>query len=1212
MPNLLARLFGDNKEREADKLRPVVAQINALEEKYRTLSPEALRAKTSEFRDRLARGESLDEILPEAYAAVREAGVRTIGQRAFDEQLLGAIVLHQGKIAEMKTGEGKTLTAAFPLYLNALTGKGAHLVTPNDYLSRIGGGWMGPIYHALGLSVGVITHDFSGLYDPTYVDTGANLEDERLVHWRACSRQEAYRADITYGTNNEFGFDYLRDNMVTDLAQCVQRELHYAIVDEVDNILIDEARTPLIISGPAPQDSQRYYEFARYVRNLNPETDLVEDPKHRIVTLTESGVEKLRRIGVPLPDFDRPEEENPEQAEIMHYLEQALKAQFVFHRDKDYVVMEGQVVIVDEHTGRLMHGRRWSDGLHEAVEAKEGLKIAERTQTMATITFQNYFRMYTKLAGMTGTALTEAEEFFKIYRLDVVPIPTHKPMIRVDYPDLVYKTEEAKFREVVREIWRLHLQDRPVLVGTIAIERSEILSQRMTAPALQKLARITLLRHVLFDWLEAHKSERQKYEEWTTCLNQPLDRLEPRLLDSIAKEVGINPSPLAAENLSLLAQIMEATDPGRLEATLRQGIPHQVLNAKLHEQEAMVIAQAGRPGTVTIATNMAGRGVDILLGGNPEGVAARRLSQQFVQTARGFVDSILSNNLSKASQIAAETPGLSPASIEEVRRLLALYQRHQAAEAGDTETPGDRSYLVDRLRALGHVSPGSERSVMALVNAIASDNFDAVREMQRLDPVVTETLVDAAKGAWRSFEEAETAVDYVVSQLLEAYYKPLLALIRLVLGRQEEKARALVQTTPVLSEKLIEEIQTIWSRWQSDQERVRQLGGLAIVGTERHEARRIDNQLRGRAGRQGDPGTSRFFVSLEDELMRRAGGGMVAGVMDRVGLEDDVPIESGLVSRAIEQAQVRMEGYNFDARKHIVQYDDVMNKQREVIYAERRKILASEDLSETILGFLQHEMERLVDLYLPGNDRDAWETDQLKEAVERLLAARLPADIFDHRPRPEILAQLQTWAEEQYERWQARMDEAPIVVGTPFGLIYGRSYLAAGRRGEGSLSAQIEKMLLLGVIDRLWVDHLTILDDLREGIGLRAVGQRDPLVEYKNEAYRMFQELTGNIERMTVQILFHIGLGVLTPRAPAGVRPSKKSPCWCGSGLPYFRCHGRKKKGEREALPHPTPALPGPGREPVAIPVRQQTPAAVREQANRAALKKKLKAKKRR
>ncbi|TAK26108.1 MAG: preprotein translocase subunit SecA [Chloroflexota bacterium] len=852
---LTSLLGGESSEREVARLKPRVDQINRLEDEFRAFDDDELRELTGELKSRLANGETLDDVLPEAFAAVREAARRTIGLRHHDVQLIAGIVLHQGTIAEMRTGEGKTLVATLPLYLNALTGRGAHLVTPNDYLSRVGGGWNGPIYRALGVSVGVIAHEFAGVFDPEFLDPRPH-GDPRLDHWRPVSRPEAYRADITYGTNNEFGFDYLRDNMVWDLAQRAQQPLHYAIVDEVDNILIDEARTPLIISGQGDPSTDRYAQLARLVPRLRAEVDFKIDLKHRAATLTEDGIARMEQA-LGLENLY-----SPENFEVTHYLEQALKAQFIFERDRDYVlVLNGQVldrgqtniqaevVIVDEFTGRLMFGRRYSEGLHQAIEAKERVEVQRESLTLATITFQNYFRMYEKLAGMTGTAATEKEEFQKIYELDVVTIPTHLPMVRDDFPDQVFKNEDAKFRAVMAEIDAMHAEGRPVLVGTVSIEKSE------------KLA-------------------------------------------------------------------------GLLK---KAGIPHQVLNAKFHEQEALIIAQAGRPGAVTIATNMAGRGVDILLGGNPSGLFATEAQRRNV----------------------------------------------------DPETDPD--------------------------------------------------------GAARLRTEFEATV-------------------------------------------------------LADRERVRELGGLHIVGTERHEARRIDNQLRGRAGRQGDPGSSRFFVSLEDDLMKRFGGANIAGIMDRLGLEDDIPIEHGLVNKSIENAQTKVEGYNFDIRKHVVQYDDVMNKQREIIYGERDKVLRNENPRAIVLDMVQRNLTRQVDLATAGEASDEWDIGALAQYVGTIfsLPEDTSLDAWAGLSRDELREEIAMLATEAYDAREARL-------------------------GVESMR-QIERAVLLHVIDRMWIDHLTAMDELRQGIGLRAYGQRDPLVEYKNEAFNQFQALLEAMQDEVVHTIYRVEL----------------------------------------------------------------------------------------
>lgn len=941
LKSLFGKIVGDANARELKRLQPIVDQINALEPEYERLSNQELRACTEAFKQevkaalrelraqvaeflqqlaatadpdrrrdleiqlqtlnkrlREAEEEVLNALLPKAFAVVREAAKRTLGERHFDVQLMGGIVLHQGKIAEMKTGEGKTLVATLPLYLNALLGRGAHLVTPNDYLSKFGVQWMGPIYHLLGLTVGVIQTAAenpqmgSFVYDPEYPAT-----DDRYQNLRPVPRREAYLADITYGTNNEFGFDYLRDNMVWDLSQCVQRELYYAIVDEVDNILIDEARTPLIISGPAEESTDNYIRFARLVKQLRPEVDYTVDEKLRIVTLTEEGTAKVERA-LGIDNLYSPEHYN-----LTPYLENALKAEALFKADRDYIVKDGQVIIVDEFTGRLMFGRRYSEGLHQAIEAKEGVRVQRESLTLATISFQNYFRMYDKLAGMTGTAATEAEEFQRIYGLDVVVIPTHKPMIRTDYPDQVYKTESAKFHAVVREIEELHRQDRPVLVGTTSVEKSEMLSE--------------MLR--------------------------------------------------------------------------RKGIPHQVLNAKQHEKEAMIIAQAGRSGAVTIATNMAGRGVDILLGGKPEGLARDQLRRQGVDL----------------------------------------------------------------------------------------------------------TKVDA-----QTWAEA--------------------------LARAREICAA-------------------------DREKVLALGGLHVIGTERHEARRIDNQLRGRAGRQGDPGSSRFYVSLEDDLMRRFGGSTVASLMDRLGVDEDVPIEHDLITRSIENAQIKVEGYNFDLRKHLLEYDDVVNQQRKLIYDQRRLILTANTLKDTILGMVQDELSTMV-MKHTADDPMEWDLPGLWQEVRSILP--LPDNA---RPKWEGLNAEQI--EEQLLNLSVQL------------------YEAKERQLGSEMMRQLERLFMLRVVDSRWVRHLTALDELREGIGLRAFGQRDPLVEYKREAFDMFEELKEGIAhdvahgiyfttlvrepmRRAVQA-YHPGStrsDVVPARAGAGrSQPiGRNDPCPCGSGRKYKNCCMRR------------------------------------------------------
>ena len=867
----------DSNEKELKRLQSLVDTINQLEPEFKKLSDDELGAKTAEFRARLSQGSSLDELLPEAFAAVREAAQRTIGLRHFDVQLIGGIVLHQGKIAEMKTGEGKTLVATLPLYLNALTGKGVHLVTVNDYLARRDPYWMGPVYHALGLSVASIypmqtpdEHTPALLYDPEF-DSG----DSHWPHFRPVPRKEAYQADITYGTSAEFGFDYLRDNMVTELSQCVQRPVNYAIADEVDYLLIDEARTPLIISAPDVEAGQRYQLFARLIPSLKKDADYTVDEKTRTVSLTDAGMTNMERMLKREGQLKSPDLYDPANADLHRYLQNALTARETYRRDREYVVKDGQVIIVDEFTGRLMHGRRYSEGLHQAIEAKERVKVQQESRTYATVTIQNYFRMYDKLAGMTGTALTEAEEFHKIYKLEVVVIPTHKPMVRQEFPDQIYKDVKSKFKAVVREIEQLHEEGRPVLVGTVSIENSEYLSDLLT----------------------------------------------------------------------------------------RKGIPHHILNAKQHEKEAYIVAQAGKPGAVTVATNMAGRGVDIILGGNPQ----------------------------------------------------------------DGEQKG----------------------------------------------------------------------------------------------------------------------------WQKEHEKVVGLGGLHIIGTDRHEARRIDNQLRGRAGRQGDPGSSRFYVSLEDEIVRRFGGDRIKGLMEWAGMDEDTPVENALVNKSIEGAQVRVEGYNFDIRKHLVEYDDVINRHRELIYGERKKIIGDTDLKSNILSLVGDEIKNIVAAHTADEHGEGWDTDGLIGEV---------AKIFPLPP---------TFNAEAISRMKPRQIEEKLIELA--GILYEEKEKEIGPENMRA----VERLVMLRIIDTLWVEHLTMMEHMRQGIGLQAAGQRDPLVAYKREGHGLFQNLLSTIQHDVVHSIYRVSITrrEAPPKPPApvqaggdgqkqklkvgGKKIGRNDPCPCGSGKKYKHCCGR-------------------------------------------------------
>jgi preprotein translocase subunit SecA len=848
--NLITKIFGDPNEKELKSLRPIVEQINALEDELRALTDEELRARTADFKEELANGATLDDILPDAFAVVREAGRRAIGMRHFDVQLIGGIVLHQGKIAEMRTGEGKTLVATLPAYLNALTGKGVHIVTVNDYLAQRDRNWMGKIFEFLGLSVGVIVSSLPP---------------------QGPERRAAYAADITYGTNNELGFDYLRDNMVPDAAFCVQRELNFAIVDEVDNILIDEARTPLIISGQAEESAEIYQRFARVVPRLKEEDDYTIDAKMRTVSINDAGIDKVEQAMGLHNIYD--------DMELTRHLENALKASVLFKKDKDYIVRDGEVLIVDEFTGRVLVGRRYSEGLHQAIEAKEGVKIQNENRTLATITYQNYFRIYKKLAGMTGTALTEAEEFNKIYKLDVMVIPTNKAIKRNDNPDYIYRTEEGKFHAVVNEITDRHEAGQPVLVGTTSVEISEYLSE---------------------------------------------------LLD-------------------------------------RQGIPHNVLNAKQHAREAQVVMQAGRSGAVTIATNMAGRGTDIVLGGNPE----------------SYVDSI----------------------------------------------------LVDR----------------GIDLEFATD------------------------------EDREDALE---------------------IAKQ---------------------------RCDEDRQKVLAAGGLYIIGTERHESRRIDNQLRGRAGRQGDPGESRFFVSLQDELMRRFGSDRVAGFMNLIGIDDDVPLESKAVSGMLEQAQSKVEAANFDIRKNVVEYDDVISKQREVIYADRHKVLEHADMYDRIVEMIEHDVKRFVAEHTRPNLPEEWDLDGIVKQFE-LWGIEVPDDIFpdqlNRMKRDQLSADLVQLALEGYSK---REDEIIRVAEESNATQPGSFFMR-----------QFERQVILQVLDTLWREHIDHLDEMRSGIGLRGLAQRDPLNEFKAEAFRAFERLKIELEHYIVDMAMRGGpirIEIPAPPEPAQALP---------------------------------------------------------------------------
>jgi preprotein translocase subunit SecA len=1026
-------LGGDSNEKELKHLQPIVDSINELEPEFKKLSDDGLLAKTDEFKDRIAKGESLDKILPEAYAAVREAARRTIGQRHFDVQLMGGIVLHQGKIAEMKTGEGKTLVATLPLYLNSLTSKGAHLVTVNDYLARRDPYWMGPVYNALGVSVACIypmqnpdERTPTRLYDPEH-DSG----DSRWPHFREIPRAEAYQADITYGASSEFGFDYLRDNMVSDLSRCVQRPLNYAIVDEVDYLLIDEARTPLIISAPDMEAGQKYQIFARLVPTLKKEVDYTVDEKTRAVSLTDDGMSNMERMLKREGLLKAPDLYDPANADLHRYLRNALSANEVYKRDHQYVVKDGQVIIVDEFTGRLMYGRRYSDGLHQAIEAKERVKVQQESRTYATITIQNYFRMYEKLAGMTGTALTEAEEFHKIYKLDVVVIPTNKPMVRQDLPDFIYKNEEAKFKAVVEEIVQLHKEGRPILIGTVSIENSEYLS----------------------------------------------DLLKKR------------------------------------------GIPHHVLNAKEHTREGEIVAQAGQPGAVTVATNMAGRGVDIILGGTPTDYKPDEDIQEYIrEKEKEFIE--------KAEPYLKEEAGYTDWKEEHQKSL----RRH------DKEI----KQSAERIR------------LIYLAEETAENQSQNTEEIRKLEEKIRLSL-QGYRDEYLSWEnEVEEKLKQKGKELEKTGKTNILEKIKEILGFKSKEA----QFNQYIEEIIRKHQQ--FKEWREEHYKVLDMGGLYIIGTERHEARRIDNQLRGRSGRQGDPGTSRFYISLEDDIVRRFGGDRIKTIMGWAGMDEDTPIENKWVNKAIEAAQVKVEGYHFDIRKHLVDYDDVVNKHRELIYEERKKILSGADLKANILSMVKDELESLVETHTVGYD-DGWNIEGLVGELATFfpLPPDLNTETLSRMSAEEMKTQLIEQAETLYEEKEKEVGADNMRI--------------------------LERLLMLRIIDSLWVEHLTAMEHMRQGIGLHAVAQRDPLVAYKREGHNMFQTLLAAIQHDMVHTIYRASIAkkgetpqrqaAPTPMAAAaqaqtggeprkrlkvkGKKVGRNDPCPCGSGKKYKHCCGR-------------------------------------------------------
>ncbi|MGD9763943.1 MAG: preprotein translocase subunit SecA [Candidatus Binatia bacterium] len=1207
------RVFGSSNDRQLKRLRPLVSQVSKLEAAVEALSDDALRAKTDAFRARIAeatgteraelarlraklneqpegddehdgeregareavakqedalhRAEQavLEEILPEAFACVREASRRTTGLRHYDVQILGGIVLHRGRIAEMKTGEGKTLVATLPIYLNALTGRGVHLVTVNDYLARRDVQWMGPIYHALGISCAAVVHETSFLFDPTYV-----VNDYRMLNLRPVERKAAYAADITYGTNHEFGFDYLRDNMKFSLDDYVQRELAFAIVDEVDNILIDEARTPLIISGPAEESTEKYYQIDRVVPRLRrgattvgdvrqedraaieAQGDYTVDEKARSVHLTESGVAKVERMLNVQNLYD------PRHIDILHHVNQALRAHTLYKRDVHYIVKDGQVIIVDEFTGRLMPGRRWSDGLHQAVEAKEGVRIERENQTLATITIQNYFRMYKKLAGMTGTADTEAAEFKKIYKLDVTVIPPNRTQIRLDHPDVVYKSEREKFDAVVEQIVECHERQQPVLVGTISVEKSEHLSKMLK----------------------------------------------------------------------------------------RRGVRHNVLNAVNHEAEANIIAQAGRQAAVTIATNMAGRGTDILLGGNPEFLARAEMENEWVRRTSNLPEGSLRYEevlarLREQFDTSVEQarltyePQWAPLAEAQAKTLEDLTAAHRAFldadfwhartaydEALEAAEDGGAAYEacaaaavrysealqeIDRVTGPHFGEEGQQRFQHALAewcgalrdsvtngasavlpntrSAFERARQDYERAMHRVlgepgDGRSSADALSAYQEALAAYQAAETAYGEA-----RAPYEAAVTTARQTYETERRKYTKVIDDVREQMEAAPEELRgryaEVLAKYRElcavERQTVVDAGGLFILGTERHESRRIDNQLRGRAGRQGDPGASRFYLSLEDDLLRIFGAARIQGLMTRLGMEEGEPIEHRLITRAIANAQSKVEAHNFDVRKHLLEYDDVMNKQREVIYHQRREVLSGETLREQVWEMVDGAIEATVAQYArPDLPAAEWDWAAFEDAVVGQFNIRL------------------------------RVPEEAREKMTPGGLedALRDATRAAHAQREAAFTPpvmqQLEKFVLLQTIDQLWKEHLLSMDHLKEGIGLRGYGQRNPLQEYQKEGFAMFEEMIDRIHTEAVQKVFTVqavrsdelerleqrrmptqmamhggGAPAPTARQNPAARPraaasaaggaaprrdlpkvGRNDPCHCGSGKKFKKCHG--------------------------------------------------------
>lgn len=1282
---LTSKFMGNPNRKIIEGLMPIVRQVADLEPQMQQLSDEGLRTKTAELRERHAEGESLDDLLPEAFALVREASVRTTGLRHYDVQIMGGVLLHRSEVVEMRTGEGKTLVGTLPLFLNALTGRGVHLVTVNEYLARRDGGWMGKIFHKLGLNVGCIgPQKFSSLYDPDYVHPGAELEDERLVHWRPSTRRDAYLADITYGISSEFGFDYLRDNMATSKEKLVQRDLVYAIIDEVDNVLIDEARTPLIISGPADRSGKEYSRFAEYVRRLKRNTVEDEDAepnghydldeKSRSISLTEMGIAEIEKR---IPDLDSDAGDNlydPRFYHLTYYLDNALKAQYQYKRDVNYVVQNGEVIIVDDFTGRLMPGRRYSEGLHEAIEAKEGVQIKRETVTVATITLQNYFRLYEKLAGMTGTALTDAEEFDKIYELGVTPLPTNVQYIvdnnllglvekkekvenseqivyidpktqqpkfykRLDHPDQIFGTEEAKDKAIIREVKRVVDLGRPVLVGTTSVEHSET-------------------------------------------------------IDRMLKEAGVQ---------------------------------HTVLNAKIHQSEALIVAQAGRKGAVTISTNMAGRGTDILLGGNPEGMSAELIEREMFK--RPLLTQLIFTYLEQGEDAAREFIKRNNKLDDDLLPWIKAEKAKMDAALAEIEKLQVMGYLA---RTLGDEYQLEYDQIRQVLRLVSSNNMVQAREyLEQLnkDVALAEEAVrlrDLYVGYQRAQGENGLLAQFLAEILFELHYNARAALIRAILNNDEVEAAKVIQTVPGIGKHWIDKIKAVQKGTEVEREEVWRLGGLHVVGSERHESRRIDNQLRGRAARQGDPGSSRFFLSLEDELMRRFGGERLKSWMSKgllASIPEDMPLEFGVLDRMIASAQERVEGYNFDMRKNIVEYDDVMSRQRMTIYSERRAILMGEGVDydekideafanaidqlvdnyvENYISFVREEIQRVVTDFtteatdvininavvarlrglLPDivkidkvelaqlssdklierlmvlvyeNEENGANIYQLLRAMGRFLPLLPPIPNLGHlasRRSGQVQAKLniqrdyvanvhnfynefvadhvempaderdRIWLESEEQLNQAfsqfSVDGLSLKTAdfrqTRFAaqanaalrkLLLDTLSALDGAQLEVALKAYVSKqqdkwreqigeeeylnfqrLLLLDSIDREWRDYLTAADDLRREIGLEAIGQRDPKVQYKIRSAQMFNDMRNNIEQNIVERFFFqvekhrlfiqkqeaeiayqtqaqdAGFQVVKRKKGQGVelrrdmpKVGRNDPCPCGSGKKYKHCH---------------------------------------------------------